>query len=116
MSAQTASKSHKSGVSWRKHIYAAPVRSIFRSKGRVSEQERNLVSTSFVLGILSIPAAIFPLCGLPMAVAGLGMSLLGRRVSGLYRLATWSVGLSIVGGTLAIINLLINISFSLMRL
>ncbi|TMC22759.1 MAG: hypothetical protein E6J34_05175 [Chloroflexi bacterium] len=116
MAAQTAPESQKKSVSWRKHVYAAPVRSIFRSRGRVSQQQRDLVSTSFVLGLFSIVAAIFPLCGLPIALAGLILGLLGRRVPGLRRLAMWAVALSIVGGTLALINLLINISFSLMRL
>jgi hypothetical protein len=116
MATQPTSSSRKQGTSWRRHVYAAPVRSIFRRRGLVTQQQMNIVSTGFVLGLFSIVAAVFPLCGLPIAVTGLILGLLGRRVPALHKLAKWAIALSIVGGTLALINLLINMSFLAMRL
>lgn len=116
MATQTTPDSRKQGTSWRRHVYAAPVRSMFRSRGLVTQQQMDLVSTGFVLGLFSIVAAVFPLCGLPIAVTGLILGLLGRRVAPLHRLAKWAIALSIVGGTLSLIILLINMSFLVMKL
>lgn len=81
----------------------------------VTEAERKMVLTAFIMGGLSIITAFFPLCGLPIAIAGLVMGLSGRRVLGLRNLATWSVLLSTVGLVLALVNTLISLSVHFLR-
>ncbi len=55
-----------------------------------------------VLGILSIPAAIFAILGLVIGVVGLLLSMLGRRAGG--RIADAGIVLSCIGLFLALIN------------
>ncbi|GCE13489.1 hypothetical protein [Tengunoibacter tsumagoiensis] len=74
-----------------------------------TEDQRNLVLTSFVLGGISLFAAFFPICGLPIAVAGLLLGLYGRRTLALRSMANWAVILSLCGLILTIINLIVTL-------
>ena len=76
----------------------------------VTEAERNQVLTGFILGALSLFTGFFPICGLPIAIAGLLMSLSGRRIGALRQLASWGVALSIIGLVLALANIVMSIA------
>jgi uncharacterized membrane protein len=79
-------------------------------RSMATEAQKQFVLTAFVLGALSIVAAIFPICGFPIAVAGLVMGLAGRRILSLHTLATWSLALSLIGLGLTLINIIISVS------
>jgi hypothetical protein len=79
-------------------------------RSTATEAQKQFVLTAFVLGALSIVAAIFPICGFPIAIAGLVMGLAGRRIRSLHILATWSLALSLIGLGLTLINIIISVS------
>ena len=78
-----------------------------------TERDRKFVCTGFVLALFSVFAALFPICGLPIAVASIIMGLVGRRIKGLYTMATWTVALAVIGLGLALINIIVSVSFYL---
>ncbi len=69
-----------------------------------TQDQKNLVLTGLTLGLLSIIAAFFPLCGLPAAITGLILGLYGFYATSLRRMAFWDIVLSLVGLLLACIN------------
>jgi hypothetical protein len=68
------------------------------------DSRRGTAIAGLVLGILSVFAAILPICGLPFAVAGIVVSVLGRRSPSLRTMATVGLVLSIAAIVLALIN------------
>lgn len=98
---------------WRERFYVAMMRRMTdRSNVYVlpTEDERRFVCTGFILSMFSIVAAFFPICGLPIAITSLVMGLAGRRVPGLYTMATWAVALAIIGLGLTLANIIIGVS------
>src|SRR5215472_11036309 len=73
-----------------------------------TEAQRNLVLTGLVLGFVSIFTAIFPVCGLPAALAGLLIGVYGRRTTSLEVMSSWAFALSLVGLILAFIYLIVT--------
>ncbi|HLZ57705.1 MAG TPA: hypothetical protein VKR06_12215 [Ktedonosporobacter sp.] len=80
---------------------------------RPTESERNLVMTSFILGILSIITGFFPIAGFPIALAGLAMGIAGRRVVALRNIASWGVWLSLVGLVVTLVTTVVIITLYL---
>jgi hypothetical protein len=94
-------------------VYTATLRRVgphLRYARAVSTAEKNLVLTGFVLGGCSILTAIFPICGLPMGIAGLLIGLRGRRQPALYTLATWGAALAVIGLALTLVCAIIGLS------
>jgi hypothetical protein len=109
---QSAEPGRRKSGQWRTHMYTAAHRTLISRQGvPPTEQERNMVLTGFVLSIMSIVTAFFPICAIPMACAGLVMGVIGRRIQGVRKVATWCVVLSIIGGTLGIMNIVITVGF-----
>src|SRR6266852_2977144 len=75
-----------------------------------SEAQRNLVLTGLMLGFISIFAAFFPICGLPIAITGLLIGFYGRRTTSLRTMSSWACALSLVGLILAFIYTILTIS------
>ena len=80
-----------------------------RQYSAVSRSQKNLVLTGFVLGACSIVTAIFPICGLPMGIAGLLIGLHGRRYPAFHGLATWGAALSVIGLALTFVCAIIGL-------
>ena len=102
---------------WKKQlqqrVYTATLRRVgphLRYTRAVTTSEKNLVLTGFVLGGCSILTAIFPICGLPMGIAGLLIGLRGRRHPALYTLATWGAALAVIGLALTLACAIIGLS------
>ena len=76
---------------------------------RVTEGQRKLVLTSFILGGFSILTSFFPICGLPIAIAGLSMGISGYRVPALKTLASWGIVLSTIGLVLTLIFIVFSL-------
>jgi hypothetical protein len=57
-----------------------------------------------VLGIVSIVAAILPICGFPVSIVGIVMAALGRRSLSRRTMATVGLVLSIIGIVLAVLS------------
>jgi hypothetical protein len=113
MKVQSAQEQRKQFVRWRERLYAVVRRKMTYQVAKheaPTERERRQVFTGFVLGGLSIIAAFFWICGLPIAIAGLMMGLAGRRSKALYPLATWALALSIIGLALTLLNMIISVS------
>lgn len=75
-----------------------------------TETQRNLVLTGLMLGFISLFTAIFPVCGLPIAVTGLLIGFYGRRTTSLHTMSSWAFALSLVGLILSFIYTIITIS------
>ena len=73
-------------------------------------QQRQRVLTGFVLGIFSLFAAFFPICGLPIAIIAIIMGASSRRIFALRTIATWGLAFSIIGLLLTFVNICIAIS------
>jgi uncharacterized membrane protein len=113
MKVQSSQERRKQIDQFREKIYSMAMRGVVYSgndKHAPSEQERNEVLTAFILGGLSIVTGFFPICGFPVAIAGLFMGLVGRRIPALHTMATWAVVLSLVGLTVTLLNLVVSIS------
>jgi len=83
------------------HLLSKP---IAISLERPSEAQRNLVVTGFILGILSILTAIFPISGILTGICGLAIGIHSRRQSrALYTMASWVIGLSLAGLVLSLV-------------
>ncbi|MBV8822827.1 MAG: hypothetical protein JO125_01900 [Chloroflexi bacterium] len=76
--------------------------SIPRTMAAPTENQRRTALTGFVLGICSLFTALFPPCGLPIAITGIIMSSSGYRVQALRKIAATGLVLSIVGLVLTI--------------
>ena len=72
-------------------------------------QQRQRAMTGFVLGIFSLFAAFFPICGLPIAIIALVMGASSYRVFTLRTIATWGLAFSIIGLLLTFVNICIDI-------
>lgn len=113
MRLQISQGSRQRALHWRERLYSVVIRKMTdRSDvyAPPTERERQFVCTGFILGIFSIFAAFFPICGLPIAITGLVMGLAGRRVMALYTMATWAVALAVIGLGLALVNVIISVS------
>ena len=73
-------------------------------------QQRQRALTGFVLGIFSLFAAFFPICGLPIAIVAIVMGVSSRRVLALRTIATWGLAFSIIGFLLTFVNICIDLS------
>lgn len=100
-------------------IHRRILRKVFRRLNRTtavrrsavpSEAQRNLVLTGLMLGFISIFAAFFPICGLPIAITGLLIGFYGRRTTSLHTMSSWACALSLVGLILAFIYTIVTIS------
>jgi hypothetical protein len=78
-----------------------------------SESQKNLVLTGLILGFISIFAAFFPVCGLPIAITGLVLGTYGRRTTSLQMMSSWAYALSLTGLILAFLYTMITISIYL---
>jgi len=93
-------------------VYSATLRRVgphLRRSHAASIGQKNLVLTGFVLGACSILTAIFPICGLPMGIAGLLIGLHGRKHPALHMLATWGAALSVIGLALTMVCAIIGL-------
>ncbi len=72
-------------------------------------RQRQRAMTGFVLGIFSLFAAFFPICGLPIAIIALVMGAFSYRVFTLRAIATWGLAFSIIGLLLTFVNICIDI-------
>ncbi|MBV9691952.1 MAG: hypothetical protein JO202_19835 [Ktedonobacteraceae bacterium] len=83
--------------------------SIPRTMAAPTENQRRAALTGFVLGICSIFTALFPPCGLPIAITGIIMSSSGYRVGALRKIAVTGLVLSIVGLVLTMASITIAV-------
>ncbi len=113
MKLEIAQKNRQQVLHWRERLYSLVMRKMTdRSIAYVAptEGERQFVCTGFILSIFSLFAAFFPICGLPIAISALVMGLAGRRIAGLYTMATWAVALAVIGLGLTLVNIVISVS------
>jgi len=105
-----------------KQIHRHVLRKAFRRLNRIAparrtavptEAQKNLVLTGLMLGFVSIFAAFFPVCGLPIALTGLVIGFYGRRTTSLQMMSSWAFALSLVGLILAFIYTIVTISIYL---
>lgn len=105
-----------------KQIRRYVLRKVFRRLNRTAparrtavptEAQKNLVLTGLMLGFVSIFAAFFPVCGLPIALTGLLIGFYGRRTTSLQMMSSWAFALSLVGLILAFIYTIVTISIYL---
>lgn len=66
------------------------------------EKGGGLAIAGLILGIISIPIAFFPICGVITGIVGFVLSILGRRAPSKRTMATIGMILSIIGFLLAI--------------
>src|SRR5947209_15478578 len=71
-------------------------------------QQRQRAMTGFVLSIFALFAALFPICGLPIAIIALVMEATSRRVFALRTLATWGLAFSIIALLLTFVKICID--------
>ncbi|HEX6556403.1 MAG TPA: hypothetical protein VF026_26830 [Ktedonobacteraceae bacterium] len=64
-----------------------------------------------ILGIVSVISAIFPICGLPFAIVGIIVSVLGRRSLTRRTMATAGLVLSIIGIVLSVISAVVSFAY-----
>ena len=105
-----------------KQIHRHVLRKAFRRLNRTAparrmavptEAQKNLVLTGLMLGFVSIFAAFFPVCGLPIALTGLLIGFYGRRTTSLQMMSSWAFALSLVGLILAFIYTIVTIGIYL---
>lgn len=75
-----------------------------------TQAQRNLVLTGLILGFISIFAAFFPICGLPIAITGLVLGMHGRCTTSLQIMSSWAIALSLAGLILTFICIIVTIS------
>lgn len=113
MKLEIAQKSRQYVLHWRERLYSLVMRRMTDRSiayAAPTERERQFVCTGFILSIFSLFAAFFPICGLPIAITSLVMGLVGRRIAGLYTMATWAVALAVIGLGLTLVNVIISVS------
>jgi hypothetical protein len=82
---------------------------VYTTATRPSESQRQLVTTGFILGVVSILTFIFPICSVPVSICGLLIGIYGRRKSrSLYTMASWAIALSLIGLMLSLLYILIT--------
>ncbi len=69
-----------------------------------------MVLTGFILGCISIITALFPICGVPIALAGLLIGMYARNTTPLRALSAWTIALSIAGLLLSFIYIIVTMS------
>ncbi len=89
--------------------------SIPRTMAAPTENQRRTVLTGFVLGVCSLFTALFPPCGLPIAITGIIMSSFGYRVGALRKIAMTGLALSIVGLVLTMVSITIGVGIYILR-
>lgn len=75
-----------------------------------TQAQRKLVLTGLALGFISVFAAFFPICGLPIALTGLVIGFYGRRTTALQVMSSWTIALSLAGMILTFICIILTIS------
>jgi hypothetical protein len=75
-----------------------------------TQAQRNLVLTGLILGFISVFAAFFPICGLPIALTGFIIGLYGHRTTSLQMMSSWAIALSLAGLILTFICIIVTIS------
>ena len=76
------------------------------SSERLSQTQHQLVVTGFILGVLSILTCLFPICGLPTAICGLGIGVYARSKSQVSNtIAFWTIALSLTGLVLTLVTI-----------
>jgi hypothetical protein len=113
MKLEIAQKSRQRVLHWRERLYSLAMRKMTdrpNAYAAPTESERQFVCTGFILALFSLFAAFFPICGLPIAVSGLVMGMAGRRIVGLYTMATWAVALAVIGLGLTLVNIIVSVS------
>jgi hypothetical protein len=113
MRLQISQKSRQHALHWKERLYSVVMRKMTdraNPSAPPTERERQFVCTGFILALFSVFAAFFPICGLPIAVTSLVMGLVGRRIMGLYTMATWAVALAVIGLVLALVNIIVSVS------
>ena len=75
-----------------------------------TQAQRNLLLTGLILGFISVFAAFFPICGLPIALTGLVIGLYSRRTTSLQVMSSWAIALSLAGLILTFICIIVTIS------
>lgn len=113
MKLEIAQKSRQRVLHWKERLYSLVTRNLTDRSATYAaptERERQFVCTGFILSIFSLFAAFFPICGLPIAITSLVMGLVGRRIAGLYTMATWAVALAVIGLGLTLVNVVISVS------
>lgn len=83
--------------------YVAPAAALYQRSG--------FAIAGLILGIVSIISAIFPICGLPFALAGIVVSVLGRRSISRRTLATIGLVLSIIGIVLSMLSFILGFAY-----
>lgn len=74
--------------------------------------ERTFAIISLVLGILNLCAWLFPICGFPLAIAGVVLGYLGMRSPEQKNLAIAGLALSGFGLVLACVNAIAGVVFA----
>lgn len=87
---------------------------MFVLTGGATEEQTHLLLSGMTLSIISIIAAILPLCGLPIAILSLFIGLYGYNLTRLRTLSAWIVVLSLCGLLLSLVCtiLMFSIYFS----
>ncbi len=84
---------------------------VHTSSARPSESQRQLVVTGFILSVVSILTAIFPICGLPIAICGLSIGIYSRRkLQAFHTMTAWTIGLSLAGLALSLLYTIVTMS------
>lgn len=78
---------------------------------KVSRSQKNLVLTAFMLGIFSIVTCVFPICAIPVGLAGVCIGFSTRRIQPLASVAMWAMALSVIGLVLSIVFAIVSVSF-----
>lgn len=69
-----------------------------------NDPKAGLAIAAFIVGIASIPCALFALCGIVLGIIGIVLGSLGKQSFSRRSLALWGLGLSVAGLTLGVIN------------
>ncbi len=84
---------------------------VYTSSARPSESQRQRVITGFILSVVSILTAIFPICGLPIAICGLSIGISSRRkLQAFHTMTAWTIGLSLAGLALSLLYTIVTMS------
>jgi len=78
-----------------------------------AERGGGFAIAGLILGIISIVAAILPICGFPISIVGIVMSALGRRSVSKRTIATIGLVLAIIGIILAALSAAYGYNYAL---
>jgi hypothetical protein len=86
-------------------MYGMPMQaSPYAAAVAVPDPHGGMAITGLVLGIISVVAAILPLCGFPLTIAALVFSILGRKSHSRRTMATVGLALSLLAFVLTILS------------